>query len=270
MSESPPIPDNVFTCTQCGGELHPDEGQVFLTCPYCSSTVYIDKKQVVFHWYLAPTMDEPEARASLARWMAGNETVKDLDKKSRLTGSTFQFFPIWFLKRRQADAEESIVLELAAATSVTEIRNIKLPAGDLRKYDPSVDPQAVAPSVPLDAALAWLEERHIPRDEIVERSLVHIPLWAFKYNYQGKDYLATVEGGTGGVFANIYPAKAETPYRLIGGVAAAVFLCLATWPLIGAMAGPNNLGIGALACVAGGIVAAPILFAFAAWVAAKI
>src|SRR5512139_3989585 len=98
-------------CTQCGGELHPDEGQIFLTCPYCNSTVFVDKTQVVFHWYLAPTMDEGKARASLARWMAGNQTVKDLDKKARLVGQTFEYFPIWLFKRRNIQGKEEIVIE---------------------------------------------------------------------------------------------------------------------------------------------------------------
>jgi predicted RNA-binding Zn-ribbon protein involved in translation (DUF1610 family) len=75
-------PEDALTCAQCGGELHPDEGQIFLTCPFCSSTVYIDKRRVVFHWYLAPTLDEAKARGALSRWMAGNQTVKDLDRKA--------------------------------------------------------------------------------------------------------------------------------------------------------------------------------------------
>src|SRR5512145_734027 len=105
-------------CTQCGGELHPDEGQIFITCPYCSSTVYVDKSQVVFHWYLASTLDEEKARASLARWMAGNQTVKDLDRKARLVGHTFEYFPIWLFKRLSPGGKEEILIEPAAATSI--------------------------------------------------------------------------------------------------------------------------------------------------------
>ncbi|MHC1782655.1 MAG: hypothetical protein AB9891_07845 [Anaerolineaceae bacterium] len=53
-----PLPSENLTCTQCGGELHPDEGQLFITCPYCSASVYLDKSKVVFHWSLAPTLSE--------------------------------------------------------------------------------------------------------------------------------------------------------------------------------------------------------------------
>jgi hypothetical protein len=271
MSEaSPSISIPSFNCTQCGGELHPDEGQIFLTCPYCGSTVYLDKSQAVFHWFLASTLDQDKARASLARWMAGNQTVKDLDKKATLAGSTFQFFPMWYFKRRTPDGKEEILLEPAAATSISELRNLRLPAGDLRKYDSSVEADSVPPTVPLDAVLGWLEERQVPRKEIIERSLVHIPLYTFKYQYQGHDYTAVVEAGTGGVFANIFPAKAEVPYRMIGAITALIFLCLATFPVIGALMGPNEMGIGAALCVGIGALAAPILFGFAIWIAAKV
>jgi len=264
------MPESVLHCTQCGGELHPDEGEIFITCPYCNSTVYLDKSQVVFHWYLAPTMEQREAHSSLARWMAGNETVKDLDQKSKVSGVAFEYFPVWYFKRRSGGREE-ILLEPAAATSVSEIRRLKLLAGDLRKYEPGLDAQAHAPSVPLEAALGWLEERQVVRNEIVEQALVHIPLYTFKYSYQGNAYTAIVEAATGGVLANIFPAKAEAPYRAIGCLTAAVFLCLALFPLFGYVYnGADGTGLGLLACLGVGILAAPLLFALAAWIAVKV
>jgi hypothetical protein len=269
MSNSPGVTE--FHCTQCGGELHPDEGQIFLTCPYCNSTVYLDKTQVVFHWYLAPTLDSEKARGSLARWMAGNETVKDLDRKARLQGSAFEYFPMWHFKRQYENGSEQFLLVPGAATSVTEIRRLKLPAGDLRKYDPSLEAASRPPTVPLDTALGWLAAQNIPAKQIVEQALVHLPLYSFKYDFQGNPYTALVEGATGSVFANIYPAKAENPYRLAGGLSALVFLCLATFPVIGAILnGGEGFTIGLMACGGVGLLVAPALFALATWVAAKI
>jgi hypothetical protein len=260
-----------FRCTQCGGELHPDEGQIFLTCPFCGSTVFLDKSQVVFHWYLAPTLDEAKARGSLARWMAGNETVKDLDKKATLVGNTFEYFPMWHFKRSFENESEQFLHVPAAATSVTEIRRLNLPAGDLRKYDESLESQSHPPTVPLDTAIGWLAAQNIPEKQLVEKALVHIPLYTFKYSYQGNPYTALVEGATGTVFANIFPAKAENPYRLAGGVSALIFLCLATFPVIGALVdGGNGLSLGLIGCVGLGLIAVPALFMLAAWVAAKI
>jgi len=265
------LPQNVLNCTQCGGELHPDEGQIFLVCPFCSSAVYLDKSRVVFHWYLAPTIDEQKAAAALRRWMAGNQTVKDLDEKAQIGASSFEYFPVWYFKRRDEGGREQIILEPAAATSVSEIRHVKLPAGDLRKYEPQLDAQAHPPTVPLQGALSWLEGRQITQDQIVEQALVHIPLYSFKYIYKKTPYTAIVEAGTGGVFANIFPAKAEAPYVLAGGAAALVFLCLALFPVIGAMInGGEGAGIGFAVAAGISLVAAPVLFALAAWVAAKV
>jgi predicted RNA-binding Zn-ribbon protein involved in translation (DUF1610 family) len=264
-------PENTLLCTQCGGELHPDEGQIFLTCPYCGSTVYLDKERVVFHWYLAPTLDENKAGAQLARWMTGNQTVKDLDKKAMVTGRTFEYFPVWYFKRHSSTGREEIQIEPAAATSVSELRTLKLPAGDLRRYDATIDPQAHTPSVPLETARGWTLDRQPSSEVIAEQALVHIPLYTFKYTYQGKPFTAIVEAGTGGVFANIYPAKAEAPYLLAGGVTALVFLCLASAPVIGAAVdSANGASIGLLVCAGAGVIAAPVLFGLAAWVAAKI
>jgi predicted RNA-binding Zn-ribbon protein involved in translation (DUF1610 family) len=266
------LPENVLTCTQCGGELHPDEGQIFLTCPFCSSTVYIDKARVVFHWYVAPTLDEAKARGALSRWMAGNQTVKDLDRKARVTEVAFQFFPMWYFKQRLTNGREEVALMPAAATAVSEIVHLHLPAGDLRKYNQDVDPQAVPPTVPLQAAQDWLVAREPgAAKEIIEQSLVHIPLFIFKYTFQGNSYTALVEGATGEVIANIFPAKAEAPYLMVGGLAALVYLCLALFPVFGGIANGSQ---GALAgfglCAVAGIIAAPVLFAIAAWVAAKV
>ena len=264
-------PESVIRCTQCGGELHPDEGQIFLVCPYCNAAVYLDKSRVVFHWYLAPTLDETKARGSLARWMAGNQTVKDLDKKAQITGSSFEYFPMWYFKQKLAREEEHIWLQPGAATSVSEIRHVNLPAGDLRKYDPSLDSQSHPPTVPLQAALTWLGDQKVSPQEIAEQALVHIPLYTFKYAYQNSVYTALVEAATGSVFANIFPAKAEAPYQTVGGLAAIVFLCLATFPVIGALSSDGSgAGVGLLACAGVGLVVAPALFALAVWVAAKV
>lgn len=265
------ITGHVVNCSQCGGELHPDEGQIFLICPYCSAAVYVDKSRVVFHWYVAPTLDEGQAQAALRRWMAGNQTVKDLDTKSTVTESSFEYFPVWYFKARQPDSREQILLSPAAPTSVSEITHIDLPAGDLRKYTADIEAQAHPPNVPLETALGWLEGKGVHRENLLEQALVHIPLYTFKYSYQGRFYTALVEGATGEVLANIYPAKSEAPYQLVGGVAALVFLCLATFPIAGYITnGAAGAGLGLGVCTGTGFLAGLVLFGVAAWVAAKV
>jgi len=54
---------NTILCTQCGGEIHPDEGQIFITCSFCDSTIYVDKGKVVFHWYIDPTINPDQVNS---------------------------------------------------------------------------------------------------------------------------------------------------------------------------------------------------------------
>ena len=265
------LPETVINCTQCGGELHPDEGQIFLTCPYCSSTIYLDKSRIVFHWYIAPTLDETKARSALARWMSGSQTVKDLDQKASITETAFSFFPIWFFKLRSPAGNDDILLKPAAATAVSEISSLKIPAGDLRRVTSDILSLSTPPSVPLETALSWIGQSEGPDRVILEQSLVHVPLFLFKYIFQGKVYTALVEAATGEVFASIYPAKSEAPFLLAGGVSALVYLCLALFPVIGwASNGSQGLGIGLLLCSGIGFLAGLVLFGLALWVAAKI
>lgn len=257
-----------LNCTQCGGELHPEEGSIFVTCQYCKATVYLDKSRVVFHWYLAPTLNENQAAAALARWMSGSQTVKDLDKKSQVISSSFQYFPLWYFKWG-AEKQEKVDLQLAAASSVTELRNLTLPAGDLARFDPNLEKQAVEPTVPLEAALEWLRQSHANL-EVRESALVHVPIYVFKYVYKGQTFTAVVEAGTGSVLANIFPAKAEAPYLLAAGLTAVVYLCLATFPLIGGEVTVGGQVSGAVLALVIGAIAAPFLFALAVWVASKV
>lgn len=254
-------PATVLSCTQCGGELHPDEGQVFESCPYCGASVYLDKARVVFHWHLAPTLSQEQAASALARWMSGSQTVKDLDKKARVTGVSFEYFPLWYFKSKQGANAEQVDLQPAAATSVTELRQLNLPAGDLRKYDSALDAQSVTPSVPLEAAHQWLQQTR-PNGNVTESALVHVPIFTFKYAFRDQVYTAVVEAATGRVLANIFPAKAEAPYLLAAGVTALVYLCLA---LIG-LGGGGMAGISLVI----GVIAAPFLFGLAVWVASKV
>ncbi len=270
MSEA--ISASTFNCTQCGGELYPDEGQRFITCPFCSSTVFIDKSKVVFHWYIASTYNNEKARSALFSWMSGNDTVKDLDKKAQVIGKSFAYFPLWYFKRMDQHSKETILLEPAAATAISEIKTMQLPPGDLVKYTPNIDADAEQPTVPLESALEWVvEDELIPRQEIIESAIVHVPLYRFKYKFQGRDYTALVDAASGKVMANIFPAKEEMPYQLVGGAAAATYLILSVFPLIGGLVGGEAGFSGAIGLCGGlGLLAAPILMAIAAYVSQKV
>jgi hypothetical protein len=231
----------------------------------------LDKAQVVFHWYLAPTLDDEKARGALFRWMAGNETVKDLDRKVSNLKVSFEYFPLWYFKVRQS-GQEKILLEPASATSVSELKSLNLPAGDLRSYDHTLDAEAHDPTVPLETALSWIRKRGVTaQDEVLEVALVHLPIFTFKYDYEDQTFTALVEAATGKTLANIFPAKAEAPYLVVGGLTAATFLTLACIPAAAVLFGDVEfMAVGLGACLVVGIPAAIFWFLVSSWIAAKV
>jgi hypothetical protein len=224
----------------------------------------------VFHYALGCTVTPEAAAANLRRWMAGNQTVKDLDRKARVTGSTFQYFPVWYCKAR-ANGRESVYLEPAAATSISELKSLAIAAGDLQKYDAGLDPQAIAPTVPFTAMVQWLGNRSIRREQVAEASLVHLPIYVFKYDFNGQTYTALVEGSSGKVLANLFPAKPETPYLAVTVFATVGFLVLSCLPLAGyGLYQTTGLLIGVVAYLLLGAVFAAVVFGVAAYVSAKV
>jgi DNA-directed RNA polymerase subunit RPC12/RpoP len=211
-------------CPQCGAAVNVIEGQTFLTCGYCSSAIYIDRSRVVFHYILKPTLDQSGADASLYRWMAGSRTIKGLEKEAQITGREFNYFPVWYFKIMNNDAE-IIKIQPAMPTPIPDIKNMPIPAGDLRFYDrkDEADPAIKQPQVLYTSALEWLSSEGVNASGITQSALVHIPLYIFHYRYGDNNYSAVVDGSSSKVMAVEFPSKSELPYLLVGVGATVLF-----------------------------------------------
>ena len=270
MIESP-VANEIF-CQQCTAVLPVEPGSQFVVCRYCETTNFVDKSRAVLHYVVRLTVQEEAAMAALRRWMAGNATVKDLDKKASLEAPSFEYFPMWLIRLQQADKEQ-ILLQPAAALSVSELKELTIPAADLESYAPyELQAKAIAPTVPYAAMRQWLVDDHKVKDEhIREASLVHLPIYICKYTFQGERYTALVDGATSKVFANIYPSKWEMPYLAIALTAFVLYFCAAWIPLGGYLFSDEiglTVGIG-IYVVAMIVLAVPIFIA-AALISAKV
>jgi len=213
MSSPSAATANAVACTQCGGENQLPSGRRLFRCQYCDATLFVDRGGVVNHYRLPPLLGAEEARAALRRWMAGNETVKDLDKKSSLGAVVAVSFPMWLFRVRRDGREEAYV-EPAAPTPIPQIADLKVPAGKLEPYSgESAEVAAVAATIPLETARGWLDQRGVGEPE--ETALVQVPLWRCSYSYGGTGYEALVDGSTGAVMAAVFPEKSESPYVLV-------------------------------------------------------
>jgi hypothetical protein len=267
---SAPAPAQIL-CRQCSAPLPIEQGTQYVNCQYCGTTNYVEKGKLVFHYAVRTTVREDEALAAVRRWMAGNETIKGLDRDAQIERPVFQHFPMWFV-RTTRDGKEKVYLEPAAALSVSELKHLSIPAADLEPYEHTYDETAVIATVPYNAMLGWVKEEHgLEKQEIAEVSLVHLPTYVFKYGYKDRQYTAVVDGATGEVFANIYPSKWEAPYLAIGAAAFAAYFCAALIPLGGYLfRGGTGLGLGVVIyAVVAAILAIPF-FSAAATISAKV
>jgi len=249
-----------INCRQCAAPLAVEQGQPFVTCKFCGATNFIDKARAVFHYLVRPTVREDGARTALNRWMAGNATVKDLDRKSKIDSVAFEYFPMW-LVRATVQRDEQVLLKPAAALSISELGQLDIPPSDLVPFDANADGLIVAPSVPFDTVQQWLlDDHHIAPENIRETALVHVPVYTCKYTFNKRHYTALVDAASSKVFANIYPAKWEVPYVAIGTAAFVTYFVLALLSLF------INFGL----FVIGAPLLAAIFFVLAVAISAKV
>ncbi len=221
--EPAPQPEPVLEidCPNCGGANPLAAGERFFQCAFCDTMLFADRSQVVGHFELPRLIEEEQAAAALRRWMAGNDTVKGLDRKSKLHSLSATRFPMWLFRVRRGGTEE-VFVEPAAPTPIPTLADLEVPAGRLVPFRGGEEGiEAAEAAIPLATARGWLEERGIR--PVIESSLVEVPLWRADYEYDGQRYQALVEGSTGKVLATVYPEKSESPYYLVAGLGLFLF-----------------------------------------------
>jgi len=146
--------------------------------------------------------------------------------------------------RTVRDDKEKVVFKPAAALSIVELGKLSVPASDLAPYDDTLDAVAVKPTVPVTAVHSWLASNEgIAAGTIEELSLVHVPIYQFKYRYKDQSYTALVDAAAGEVFTAIYPEKFELPYVSIGGFGCLAYFLAALIPIITLAVTNSDIGL---------------------------
>jgi len=159
------------------------------------------------------------------RWAAGSTKAKDLDKLAQVAGVKRQYFPVYMFKR-DLNGVEQVFIETAGSTTLPGLHSLKVPAGDLKIFDPSFDTQGaelVKPDIEMLSYLNTLPGR--PK----EQALVYFPIWKIDYVFNQKKYEIVLDGSSGEVFSAEFPMRSSTAYV---AVAAVGFLAIAAEGLV--------------------------------------
>ena len=130
---------------------------------------------------------------------------------------------------------------------------MKVPAGDLKIFDPSFDTKGAELIKPDIEMMSYLNA--LP-GKSKEQALVYFPIWKVDYVFNQKRYEVVVDGSSGEVFAASFPTRSSASYivvALIGFLAIVGSGFLATTSLVA--------GIGLMAVIVIGVFAAALYVA---------
>jgi hypothetical protein len=212
------------TCTQCGAAIEPRADERLLECPFCSTALVLDGSTTLFHEMMLPTIAVEQVAAHLRRFLAGDSTVADLDRRARLEEVSLEYFPFWAFTVA-TESGEKVVLQPAAPSSLQGLQGLELPAGTTRPMtgDSAAGVPVVDPEVPAETAHEWLRSRLGEGVAVRRTVLYHLPMYRTPYSWQGRTYQAAVDAVSGKVFPADYPSKAESPFVLVAVLALLVF-----------------------------------------------
>jgi hypothetical protein len=202
-----------------------DTGVKFVKCPYCASQVFVDRSGVGFYYALPYLVKENDAIGMFKRWAAGSTKAKDLDKLAQVAGVKRQYFPVYMFKR-DLNGVEQVFIETAGSTTLPGLHSLKVPAGDLKIFDPSFDTQGaelVKPDIEMLSYLNTLPGK--PK----EQALVYFPIWKIDYVFNQKKYEIVLDGSSGEVFSAEFPMRSSTAYVVVAAIG---FLAIAAEGLV--------------------------------------
>jgi len=222
-------------CMKCGAPVSFDAGTKFVKCPYCSSQIYIDKSGAGFYYAVPFVVNEANAIGTFRRWAAGSTKAKDLDKLAQIAAVKKSYFPVYMFKR-DVDGKEVVRIEPAGSTTLPGLHSLKVPAGDLKIFDPSFDvggAELIKPDIEMNRYMGSLPGK--PK----EQALVYFPIWNVEYVFNQKKYGVVVDASSSEVFAAEFPTRSSNAYMAVAGIGFVAFIAeglLASVSLIAAVA----------------------------------
>ena len=266
------LPDAEVRCAQCGGVLHPDEGQIFLTCPYCGSAVFLDKSKVVFHWSLTCTVTPRSGRRQPAALDGGQPDRQRPRPQVQGHGSPpSNISPCGTPRRRRSGKEAR--LSGAGRRHLDQRDQV---AGHPGRRPAEIRRQPRRPGGGTQRSLSG-HARLADRPRRADRQRARKPRWCICPSISSSTTLparATPpwwRALRAKCSPTSFPPRPKRPISSWPPCPPLVFLCVSTFPLVGYAANRGaGLGLGLLACLGAGLVVAMPVFILAAVVSAKV
>jgi hypothetical protein len=216
-------------CTQCGGSVPIEYDTVFVRCPFCETALYVDTNQTVKHYIMLVQSGEGDIAPIIQRELSYME-IKD---PVTVIKADLHYFPFWRLENNKGGA-----LNIPAASPLLEdMYEIVFPSGEFKFFsdDLANGKSVTGPEVTLDDALVEGEKLIADDSEkFTSASITHLPFYMVNYSCQNEEHEAVVEGISGKVYADGWPAapqkQKDRHLGLIAFIAITLFFLEAFFP----------------------------------------
>lgn len=194
-------------CSQCGAKIEYDYKRRFIKCPFCGSSLIVERDRTFECFFLEHTRNDIWVKAVLTTRLT----------KAGITGAPeslkieFHYFPVWHLTIEDGSAKTMP----GAQTIHTEISSIKIPAGDLTNFEEGKSslPGLIIPTVKPEAAFHWTgsEACFEPADKVemedgvVRLWLIYLPIYFIAFNIDGFEYRASLVGESTNIYSDTLP-----------------------------------------------------------------
>lgn len=177
-------------CASCSAEIPLERDEEFLVCPFCHSSLYLDRAHAFKSWTLKPAVSATGAADRLAQELARREIPP-----VRATGTQALLAPFWGIR---GGAMQETVPAFSPVPAL--LQGYRLPSADALGFD---DSQTGAFSVvPCSESSS---SRWEGRDDISSFTLYRVPFYRLSFGEGAAPYAAWVDAVTGKVYMDQAP-----------------------------------------------------------------
>jgi DNA-directed RNA polymerase subunit RPC12/RpoP len=215
----------IIVCSQCGAKITTEKEKRFLTCPFCRSSLILEKDRTFACFYLQHKRNDQWARGALLARLsrAGyRETLGNIK-------IDFRYFPVWHITHTDGTTRT----QPGAQTLHTEISSVRIPAGDLKYVEEhsSSGEKFPPPTIHPDAASLWTKDVGREMESIERLWLMYLPVYFMDFTLDGTYHRGSLVGETTTIYSDTLPSLQGK--RTPAGLSIFFIAALGTFILLG-------------------------------------
>jgi DNA-directed RNA polymerase subunit RPC12/RpoP len=230
----------IVRCSQCGARINRRDENRFFRCPFCDSSLVLEKGRSFARFIMIHERNDVWARAVFHERLVNAGVAND----PGTIAVTLTFVPFWVIQRRNGSVAAHAAVEGAPA----DISSVKVPPGELIFFEEGSHPGAPvpAPTVPLGAVLGTEKEEDVGRID-----LIYLPVYFMRAAGAGGEQSCALVADSSRLYPQAAPIHRQVRYTrsLLFFIGAAAFFTAAGIMIDDLYVRIAAIGVGSLALI---------------------